>query len=33
VIALVRSGRTVLDCRTIADAEVELVAAAVRACR
>jgi L-seryl-tRNA(Ser) seleniumtransferase len=33
VIALVRSGRTLLDCRTIADAEVELVAAAVRACR
>jgi L-seryl-tRNA(Ser) seleniumtransferase len=33
VIALVRGGRTVLDCRTIADGEVEPVAAAVRACR
>jgi L-seryl-tRNA(Ser) seleniumtransferase len=33
VIALVRGDRTVLDCRTIADAEVELVATAVAACR
>ena len=33
VVALVRGDRTVLDCRTIADDEVDLVAAAVRACR
>src|SRR5207248_1985277 len=33
VVALVRGDRTLLDCRTIADEEVELVAAAVRACR
>jgi len=33
VIALVRDGQTLLDCRTIADEEVELVAAAVAACR
>jgi L-seryl-tRNA(Ser) seleniumtransferase len=33
VVALVRGDRTLLDCRTIADDEVELVAAAVRACR
>jgi L-seryl-tRNA(Ser) seleniumtransferase len=33
VVALVRDERTLLDCRTIADGEVELVAAAVAACR
>jgi L-seryl-tRNA(Ser) seleniumtransferase len=33
VIAIVRGDRTVLDCRTIADEEVDVVAAAVRACR
>jgi L-seryl-tRNA(Ser) seleniumtransferase len=33
VVALVRDDRTLLDCRTLDDAEVELVAAAVRACR
>jgi L-seryl-tRNA(Ser) seleniumtransferase len=33
VVALVRGGRTLLDCRTIDDAEVEAAAAAVRACR
>jgi L-seryl-tRNA(Ser) seleniumtransferase len=33
VVAIVRDDRTVLDCRTIAEAEIELVAAAVRACR
>jgi hypothetical protein len=33
VIAILRGDRTVLDCRTIADGEVEVVAAAVRACR
>jgi L-seryl-tRNA(Ser) seleniumtransferase len=33
VVALVRGDRTLLDCRTIADDEVELVAAAVYACR
>jgi hypothetical protein len=33
VIALVRDGRTVLDCRTLTDDEVEEVAAAVRAAR
>ena len=33
VVALVRDGRTLLDCRTIADDEVPLAAAAVEACR
>ena len=33
VIAVVRDGRTLLDCRTLSDAEVEEVAAAVRAAR
>ena len=33
VVALVRSDRTLLDCRTIADNELGVVAAAVRACR
>ena len=33
VIAVVRDGRTLLDCRTLADAEVDEVAAAVRAAR
>jgi L-seryl-tRNA(Ser) seleniumtransferase len=33
VIAVVRDGRTLLDCRTLSDAEVERVAAAVRAAR
>ena len=33
VIALVRDGRTLLDCRTLTDAEADEVAAAVRACR
>src|SRR5579864_3306588 len=33
VIGLVRDEQTLLDCRTIADGEVELVAAAVNACR
>jgi L-seryl-tRNA(Ser) seleniumtransferase len=33
IVALVRGDRTLLDCRTIADEELELVAAAVRACR
>ncbi|MBA3428280.1 MAG: L-seryl-tRNA(Sec) selenium transferase [Actinobacteria bacterium] len=33
VVALVRDGRTLLDCRTLADAEVEEVARAVLACR
>ena len=33
VIAVVRDGRTLLDCRTLSDAEVEQVAAAVRAAR
>ncbi len=33
VIALVRDGRCLLDCRTLADAEVDVVAAAVNACR
>jgi L-seryl-tRNA(Ser) seleniumtransferase len=33
VLALLRDGRTLLDCRTLADDEVELVAAAVAACR
>ena len=33
VVALVRDGRTLLDCRTLADAEIEEVARAVLACR
>jgi len=33
VVALVRDGRTLLDCRTLTDAEAEEVAAAVDACR
>jgi L-seryl-tRNA(Ser) seleniumtransferase len=33
VIALVRDGRTLLDCRTLTDAEVDEVAAAVVAAR
>ena len=33
VVGLVRDGRTLLDCRTLTDAEVEVVAAAVRAAR
>jgi L-seryl-tRNA(Ser) seleniumtransferase len=33
VIAVVRDGRTLLDCRTLSDAEVDVVAAAVRAAR
>src|SRR5436305_6718846 len=33
VVGVIRDGRTLLDCRTIADDEVDLVAAAVRACR
>ena len=33
VVALVRDGRTLLDCRTLTDAEVDEVAAAVRAAR
>jgi L-seryl-tRNA(Ser) seleniumtransferase len=33
VIAVVRDGRCLLDCRTIADAEVDEVAAAVQSCR
>ena len=33
VIALVRDGRTLLDCRTLTDAEVDEVAAAIRAAR
>jgi L-seryl-tRNA(Ser) seleniumtransferase len=33
VVALVRDGRTLLDCRTLTDAEIEEVAAAVRAAR
>ncbi|MGI9112683.1 MAG: L-seryl-tRNA(Sec) selenium transferase [Gaiellaceae bacterium] len=33
VLALVRDGRTLLDCRTLTDAEVGEVAEAVRACR
>ena len=33
VIAVVRDGRTLLDCRTLTDAEAVEVAAAVRACR
>jgi hypothetical protein len=33
VIAVVRDGRTLLDCRTLTDAEADEVAAAVLACR
>jgi L-seryl-tRNA(Ser) seleniumtransferase len=33
VIGIVRDGRLLLDCRTLADDEVDEVAAAVRACR
>ena len=33
VIGIVRDGRLLLDCRTLSDAEVDEVAAAVRACR
>jgi L-seryl-tRNA(Ser) seleniumtransferase len=33
VVAIVRDGRTLLDCRTLSDAEADEVAAAVRACR
>ena len=33
VVALVRDGRTLLDCRTLTDAEADEVARAVRACR
>ena len=33
VIAVVRDGHTLLDCRTLTDAEADEVAAAVRACR
>jgi L-seryl-tRNA(Ser) seleniumtransferase len=33
VVALVRDGRTLLDCRTLTDAEIDEVAAAVRAAR
>ncbi len=33
VIAVVRDGRTLLDCRTLTDAEADEVAAAVHACR
>jgi L-seryl-tRNA(Ser) seleniumtransferase len=33
VIGVVRDGRLLLDCRTLADAEIDEVAAAVRACR
>jgi L-seryl-tRNA(Ser) seleniumtransferase len=33
VVALVRDGRTLLDCRTLTDAEVDLVVAAVRSAR
>jgi L-seryl-tRNA(Ser) seleniumtransferase len=33
VIALVRDGRTLLDCRTLADHEIEEVAEAIRGCR
>ena len=32
-VARVRGDRTLLDCRTIAEEEIELVAAAVHACR
>jgi hypothetical protein len=33
VIAVVRDGRTLLDCRTLTDSEAEEVAEAVRRCR
>ena len=33
VVAVIRDGRTLLDCRTLTDAEAEEVAEAVRACR
>jgi L-seryl-tRNA(Ser) seleniumtransferase len=33
VVAVVRDGRTLLDCRTLADDDVDVVAAAVHACR
>jgi hypothetical protein len=33
VVALVRDGRTLLDCRTLSDAEIAEVAAAVHAAR
>jgi L-seryl-tRNA(Ser) seleniumtransferase len=33
VISIVRDGRTLLDCRTLSDAEVDVVAAAVHAAR
>jgi L-seryl-tRNA(Ser) seleniumtransferase len=33
VVGIVRDGRLLLDCRTLTDGEVDLVAAAVRACR
>jgi hypothetical protein len=33
VIGIVRDGRLLLDCRTVADGDVDDVAAAVRACR
>jgi hypothetical protein len=33
VVAIVRDGRTLLDCRTLTDAEVDEVAAAVLAAR
>ena len=33
VVALVREGRTLLDCRTIAEEEVAAVAAALESCR
>jgi len=33
VLAVVRDGRTLLDCRTLTDAEADEVAAAVHACR
>jgi hypothetical protein len=32
-VGVVRDGRTLLDCRTLSDADVELVAAAVLAAR
>ena len=33
VVGIVRDGKLLLDCRTLADAEIDEVAAAVRACR
>jgi L-seryl-tRNA(Ser) seleniumtransferase len=33
VVGIVRDGKVLLDCRTLADDEVDAVAAAVRACR